>query len=77
MALLNEIHVFSFPTPTEKLFTIDTRANYKGLCELTPITGAEKQMLAFPGHKVGSVQLVVSIHDFITCEIVQCTFFCS
>lgn len=63
VALLNQIHVFSFPTPTERLFTIDTRANYKGLCEITPITGAEKQLLAFPGHKIGSVQLVVSINE--------------
>lgn len=63
VALLNQIHVFSFPMPTERLYTLDTRANYKGLCEVTPLMGAEKQMLVFPGHKVGSVQLVVSVDD--------------
>lgn len=61
MALLNQIHIFSFPMPTERLFTLETRANYRGLCEVSPLVSAEKQILVFPGHKVGSVQLVVSI----------------
>lgn len=61
MALLNQIHIFSFPMPTERLFTLETRANYKGLCEVSPLISAEKQILVFPGHKIGSVQLVVSI----------------
>lgn len=69
MALVNQIHVFSFPTPTERLFTLDTRANFKGLCEVTPVVSAEKQILVFPGHKVGSVQLVVSIFVIINALI--------
>lgn len=68
MALLNQIHIFSFPMPTERLFTLDTRANYKGLCEVSPLISAEKQILVFPGHKVGSVQLVVSTAYFFINE---------
>lgn len=50
--------------PTERLFTLETRANYRGLCEVSPLVSAEKQILVFPGHKIGSVQLVVSIPTF-------------
>ncbi|CAG9827591.1 unnamed protein product [Diabrotica balteata] len=58
VALLNQIHVFSYPTPTQRLFTLETRENYRGLCEVSPLASAEKQLLVFPGHKIGSVQLV-------------------
>ncbi|CAH2015643.1 unnamed protein product [Acanthoscelides obtectus] len=58
VALLNQIHVFSFPTPTQRLFTLETRENHRGLCDVSPLTSAEKQILVFPGHKLGSVQLV-------------------
>ncbi|KAG5890404.1 hypothetical protein JTB14_026286 [Gonioctena quinquepunctata] len=58
VALLNQIHVFSFPTPTQRLFTLETKENYRGLCEVSPLASSEKQILVFPGHKVGSVQLV-------------------
>lgn len=60
VATINQIHVFSFPSPAQRLLTIETRDNPHGLCEVTPITSAEKQLLVFPGHKVGSIQLVVS-----------------
>ncbi|KAJ9599554.1 hypothetical protein L9F63_009952, partial [Diploptera punctata] len=58
VALLHQIHVFSFPAPAQRLFTIETRENSLGLCEVSPIMTAERQILAFPGHKLGSVQLV-------------------
>lgn len=58
VALLHHIHVFSFPSPAQRLFTIETRENCLGLCEVSPIMTAERQILAFPGHKLGSVQLV-------------------
>lgn len=61
VALLNQIHVFSFPTPTQRLFTLETKENYRGLCEVSHLASAEKQILVFPGHKIGSVQLVVWI----------------
>ncbi|XP_025828898.1 WD repeat domain phosphoinositide-interacting protein 4 [Agrilus planipennis] len=58
VALLNQIHVFSFPTPLQRLFSLETKENLRGLCEVTPLASAEKQILIFPGHKVGSVQIV-------------------
>lgn len=60
VALLREVHVFSFPAPAQRLYTVETRENTLGLCEISPIVSAERQLLAFPGHKIGSVQLVVS-----------------
>lgn len=57
-ALMNKIHVFSFPHKPCKLFTYDTRSNPIGLLELTPLGDADRQILVFPGHKIGSVQLV-------------------
>lgn len=67
VALMRQIHVFSFPTPTQRLFSLETRDNPRGLCELSPLASAERQLLVFPGHKTGSIQLVVSldIHFFI------------
>ncbi|EEB11512.1 WD repeat domain phosphoinositide-interacting protein, putative [Pediculus humanus corporis] len=58
IATINQIHVFSFPSPAQRLLTIETRENPHGLCEITPMTSAEKQLLVFPGHKIGSIQLV-------------------
>nr|XP_023838813.1 LOW QUALITY PROTEIN: WD repeat domain phosphoinositide-interacting protein 4-like [Salvelinus alpinus] len=61
IVLKNSIYVYSFPDNPVKLFEFDTRDNPKGLCELCP--SLEKQLLVFPGHKCGSLQLVV-IHLF-------------
>ncbi|XP_043483225.1 WD repeat domain phosphoinositide-interacting protein 4-like [Leptopilina heterotoma] len=58
VALQREIHVFSFPVPTRRLLTLETRDNPKGLMEVATLATANKQLLAFPGHKIGSVQLV-------------------
>lgn len=58
IALMRQIHVFSFPTPTQRLFSLETRDNPRGLCELSPLASAERQLLVFPGHKLGSIQLV-------------------
>lgn len=66
VALSQQIHVFTFPSPAQRLFTIETRANALGLCEVTPFQTAERQLLMFPGHKVGSVQLVVRISVVFT-----------
>lgn len=55
------MNVFSFPSPAQRLFTLETRHNELGLCEVSPILTAERQLLAFPGHKQGSVQLLVSV----------------
>lgn len=57
MAVLkNRIHIFSFPTNPQKLFTIETRNNPLGLCELSP---GRLNLLVFPGSKMGSLQLMV------------------
>lgn len=69
VALLTQIHVFSFPAPTQRLFSLETRENPKGLCEVSPLSWAEKQILVFPGHKKGSVQIVVWYLLFIYEEL--------
>lgn len=61
VALLTQIHVFSFPTPTQRLFSLETKENPKGLCEVSPLTSAERQILVFPGHKLGSIEILVRI----------------
>lgn len=58
VALQREIHVFSFPAPTRRLLTLETRENPKGLVEVATLATAQKQLLVFPGHKLGSVHLV-------------------
>ncbi|KAJ4446711.1 hypothetical protein ANN_13408 [Periplaneta americana] len=58
VALCQHIHVFTFPAPAQRMFSIETRENPLGLCEVTPFLTAERQFLIFPGHKAGSVQLV-------------------
>ncbi|KAL0103424.1 hypothetical protein PUN28_017590 [Cardiocondyla obscurior] len=58
VALQREIHVFSFPTPVRRLLTLETRDNPTGLVEIATFATAQRQLLAFPGHKLGSVQLV-------------------
>ena len=57
VVLKNRIHIFSFPHSPQKLFTIETRENPLGLCELSPGT---YNLLVFPGSKVGSLQIMVS-----------------
>jgi WD40 repeat protein len=54
----NRIHVFSFPTSPKKLFTIDTRDNLKGLCEVSMYPSSERQLIVHPGHKIGTIQLI-------------------
>lgn len=54
----NRIHGFTFPHNPKKIFKIDTRDNPKGLCEISLYASSERQLLIFPGHKCGSIQLV-------------------
>ncbi|XP_004874188.2 WD repeat domain phosphoinositide-interacting protein 4 [Heterocephalus glaber] len=56
IVLKNCIFVYSFPNNPQKLFEFDTRDNPGGLCDLCP--SLEKQLLVFPEHKCGSLQLV-------------------
>jgi len=54
----SQIHVFSFPSRPKKLFSIDTRDNPTGLCEVSPLRCSEREVMVFPGYKTGSIQMV-------------------
>lgn len=54
----NNIHVFSFPNKPVELFSLETRDNPLGLCEVSPLRCGEREVMVFPGFKVGSIQLV-------------------
>ncbi|KAJ8314728.1 hypothetical protein KUTeg_006878 [Tegillarca granosa] len=54
VVLRNQVHIFSFPNKPQRLYTFDTRDNPRGLCEVSTF----EQILVFPGHKCGSVQVV-------------------
>lgn len=54
----NRIHVFTFPANPKKLYTIDTRDNPKGLCEVSLYPSSERQIIIHPGHKIGTVQII-------------------
>ncbi|XP_071501508.1 WD repeat domain phosphoinositide-interacting protein 4-like [Diadema antillarum] len=62
VALRTKIFVYSFPHNPQKLMAIDTRPNPNGILEVCPST--DRALLAFPGHKQGSVQLV----DLVSAE---------
>lgn len=61
----NQIHVFSFPNRCQKLYTLTTRDNPHGLCEISPMrlshSGSNTdggEFMVFPGYKTGSLQIV-------------------
>ena len=54
----NQIHIFSFPNKSKKLFSVDTRDNPLGLCEVSPQRCGEREVMVFPGYKTGSIQMV-------------------
>lgn len=54
--LQKRVYVFNFPNDSKKILEVDTKRNPLGLCELC--TSSEKQVMAVPGHKVGSLQLI-------------------
>lgn len=58
------VHVFSFPNDVKKLLSIDTRDNPKGLIAVSMYASSERQLLALPGHKTGTVQIT----DLINCH---------
>lgn len=64
-----QIHVFSFPHSPRRLFTCETRDNPLGLCEVSPLPSADRHILCFPAHKVGAVQLVVSLFEAILYQL--------
>lgn len=60
VVLAKQIHVFTFPDKPVRMGTLETRENPKGLCEVSNDPQAQ-QYMAFPGYKMGGVQLVVSL----------------
>ena len=61
----DHITVFSFPHRPKKLFSISTRDNPRGLCEVSPMRLAaavspdvHSEFMVFPGYKLGSLQIV-------------------
>lgn len=52
------IHVFTFPENPRKLFTIEHLDNPRGLLEVTPYPSSERQLVVFPGMRLGSIQLI-------------------
>ncbi|XP_072013947.1 WD repeat domain phosphoinositide-interacting protein 4-like [Amphiura filiformis] len=55
VVLHNRLFVYSFPNEPQKLFAFDTRSNPRGICEVS--SSSDHQLLVFPGHKLGSIQL--------------------
>merc|ERR1719370_1582651 len=49
---------FTFPNKSKKLFSVDTRDNPLGLCEVSPQRCGEREVMVFPGYKTGSIQMV-------------------
>lgn len=64
VAEIDQIHCFSMPNNICKLFTVSTRNNPRGLFEVSSYTNSDRQLLCFPGHRVGSVQIL----DINKCE---------
>jgi len=61
----NQIHVFSFPNRCQKLYTLTTKDNPRGLCEISPIRASHNggnmdggEFMVFPGYKTGSLQII-------------------
>lgn len=52
------IHVFSFPNNPRRLYSFDTGMNPRGLLDISPFPSSERQLLVFPGHYAGSIQIV-------------------
>ena len=50
------VHIFSFPD-VKRLVTIDTRDNPKGLIQVSTYASSERQILAVPGHRIGTIQI--------------------
>ena len=59
VVLFSEIHVFSFPHHPRLLATIQTTPNPQGLWS-TVCSSVDCQVMVYPGHQRGAIQIVVS-----------------
>jgi WD40 repeat protein len=55
---VDKISVFTFPTAIKHIINLETRPNPMGLCEITPLETCTKQIIAYPGNKIGSVHIM-------------------
>ncbi|CAG0919712.1 unnamed protein product [Notodromas monacha] len=58
VVLERQIHVFSFPRNPERIFSVETRANPRGVFAVSPSSISPAQILVYPCHKIGTVQAV-------------------
>lgn len=59
VTLCRQLYVFTLPDQCKRLLTVETGDNPLGLCAITPaLATAERHLLAFPGRKTGSLQLL-------------------
>lgn len=72
---MDKISVFTFPSVVKHIINLDTRPNPMGLCEITPLETSTKQIIAYPGNKIGSIHLMVIINNIILLKILyKCNF---
>lgn len=64
VAEINQIHCFAMDKNIRKMFTVNTRNNPRGIFDVSSYVDSERQLLCFPGHRVGSVQII----DLANCE---------
>ncbi|XP_025424743.1 WD repeat domain phosphoinositide-interacting protein 4-like isoform X2 [Sipha flava] len=58
IATLDKVFIFNSPTPFYHVATFDTRPNPLGLLQVTPMHNAERQILVYPGNKIGSIHIL-------------------
>jgi len=62
---MDKISVFTFPSVVKHIINLETRPNPMGLCEITPLETSTKQIIAYPGNKIGSIHIMVIIDNII------------
>ncbi|XP_060837428.1 WD repeat domain phosphoinositide-interacting protein 4-like [Rhopalosiphum padi] len=55
---MDKISVFTFPSVVKHIINLETRPNPMGLCEITPLETSTKQIIAYPGNKIGSIHIM-------------------
>lgn len=58
---MSQIDLFSFPGPIQHIMKLETRPNPMGLCEVSSLETAEKQLIVYPGNKIGSIHILVIV----------------
>lgn len=66
---MDKISVFTFPTVITHIINLETRPNPMGLCEITPLETSTKQIIAYPGNKIGSVHIMVITDNIMSYKV--------